>query len=98
METDEELLDFVIKETDLARNEQNANGLTISLGDEMTISVSCVMKDSMKDLKFKKAISGLGGANCILCKSKVNDWTDLKEAVSKSIDLQKIHKKYSTAS
>ena len=79
VETDEELLDFVIKETDLARNEQNANGLTISLGDETTISVSCVMKDSMKDLKFKKAISGLGGADCILCKSKVNDWTDLKK-------------------
>ena len=30
----------------------------------------------MKDLKFKKVISGLGGADCILCKSKQEDWTD----------------------
>ena len=30
----------------------------------------------MKDLKFKKKISGLGGADCLLCKTKQNDWTD----------------------
>ena len=36
----------------------------------------------MKDLKFKKAISGLGGADCILCKSKVNEWTNLQKIES----------------
>ena len=38
--------------------------------------MTCNVKDSMKDLKFKKLISGLGGADCILCKSKVNEWRD----------------------
>ena len=33
----------------------------------------------MKDLKFKKSISGLGGTDCILCKSKVADWTDVQK-------------------
>ena len=75
VETDVELLDFVINETDVVRNDLNMNGLSIRLDNE-DLHVSCVMKDSMKDLKFKKAISGLGGADCILCKSKVSDWTD----------------------
>lgn len=32
--------------------------------------------DTMKDLKFKKSVSGLGGADCILCVSKQADWTN----------------------
>ena len=78
VETDVELLDFVINETDHARNDLNENGLTINI-DKCDVHVSCIMKDSMKDLKFKKAISGLGGADCILCKSKVDDWTNLQK-------------------
>ena len=78
VETDAELLDFVINETDVVRNDLNMNGLSIRVDGE-DVHVSCVMKDSMKDLKFKKAISGLGGADCILCKSKVSDWTNLQK-------------------
>ena len=32
----------------------------------------------MKDLKFKRLISGLGGADCILCKTKTTEWTDIR--------------------
>ena len=78
VETDAELLDFVIKRTDQARNDLNTNGLCITLDNEIH-NILCVMKDTMKDLKFKKCISGLGGADCILCKSKVNDWTNLQK-------------------
>ena len=28
----------------------------------------------MKDLKFKKKLSGLGGADCIICESRKEDW------------------------
>ena len=30
----------------------------------------------MKDLKLKKKLSGMGGADCILCKSRQADWKD----------------------
>ena len=71
------MLDLVIKNTDQARNHLNENGIDVVVVDEHSLHVSCFIKDTMKDLKFKKSISGLGGADCILCKSKVSDWTDL---------------------
>ena len=43
-------------------------------GEEVIIQLE--IRDTMKDLKLKRKISGLGGANCILCVSKQNDWTD----------------------
>ena len=42
----------------------------------------------MKDLKFKRSISGLGGADCILCFSKQSDWTD-REKVSKGFPIER---------
>ena len=33
----------------------------------------------MKDLKLKRAISGLGGADCILCITKQYDWKDASQ-------------------
>ena len=77
-ENRDELLNFVIKSTDQARNKLNESGLKVSVA-EKSMHVSCAIKDSMKDLKLKRKISGLGGADCILCKSKVQDWTDMKK-------------------
>ena len=37
----------------------------------------------MKDLKLKKKISGLGGADCLLCKSKQKDWTNQETILNK---------------
>ena len=67
-ETDADLLKLVIPSTDVARDKLNAEG------NDIDISVSII--DSMKDLKFKKSISGLGGADCILCYTKRGDWTN----------------------
>ena len=81
-ETETELLDFVIKETDSVRKDLNTNGLLVPIssgGVQTNLQISCDMRDTMKDLKFKKAISGLGGADCILCKSKVAEWISLKK-------------------
>ena len=39
--------------------------------------VQCNILDSMKDLKYKKATSGLGGADCILCKYRQADWMNV---------------------
>ena len=33
----------------------------------------------MKDLKFKKYVPGLGGADCILCKTQAKDWIDKEQ-------------------
>ena len=34
------------------------------------------ISDTMKDLKLKKSISGLTGADCIICCSRQADWMD----------------------
>ena len=58
-ETDPDLLQLVIKNTDDSRKNLNQNGMNLAVGGE-TVHVSCNIKDTMKDLKFKKSISGLG--------------------------------------
>ena len=67
-EMKEELLHEVIHKTDEARNDLNINGVTV--GHDVKVDI----KDTMKDLKFKKTICGLGGDACLLCKSQVKDW------------------------
>ena len=79
LETDADLLDLVIKETDQVRKEFNQNGIKMLVGG-VEITLHCNIKDTMKDLKFKKKISGLGGADCLLCKSQAKDWTDKVKA------------------
>ena len=74
-EDNPELLNLVVKEVDAARKTLNKEGFKMDVDGER-IECSCVIRDTMKDLKFKSKISGLGGAACLLCKSKVKDWTD----------------------
>lgn len=77
-ESDEEMMNLVIVATDTARNNLNKNGVKVMVnGTEVIVEVE--IKDTMKDLKLKKSISGLGGADCILCKTKQSDWTDLSK-------------------
>jgi hypothetical protein len=52
VEDNMDLLNFVITETDQARNDLNTNGLAINV-DGLDLHVSCIVKDCMKDLKFK---------------------------------------------
>ena len=42
----------------------------------------------MKDLKFKKKLSGLGGADCILCISKQADWSN-REKVARGFQIER---------
>ena len=73
-ETDEDLLSIVIPATDNARAELASEGVCVT--DNMKgYNVKIIIHDSMKDLKLKKKLSGLGGADCILCKTKQADWT-----------------------
>ena len=78
-ETDADLLNLVITETDKVRKDFNQNGIKL-LVDGNEICCDCNIKDTMKDLKFKRKISGLGGADCLLCKSQAKDWTDKTKA------------------
>ena len=41
------------------------------------LHINVKIQDSMKDLKFKKKVCGLGGADCILCVTKQANWTDV---------------------
>lgn len=62
VETDEDLLSEVMGKTDSARDELVEEGLVVKFGDTaMYFDIKII--DSMKDLKFKRKISGLGGAD-----------------------------------
>ena len=83
-ETDEDLLKLVIPTTDQARAELAAEGICATyqsdIGDQ-AVDVKILIHDTMKDLKFKRHISGLGGADCILCISKQEDWVNPERVV-----------------
>ena len=83
-ETDEDLLKLVIPTTDQARAELAAEGICATyqsdIGDQ-AVDVKILIHDTMKDLKFKRHISGLGGADCILCISKQEDWVNRERVV-----------------
>ena len=67
------LIDHVIKSTDSACDKINNNGLVINTFST-SMNTSVVIKDTMKDLKIKKSLSGLGGADCIICTTKQDEW------------------------
>ena len=77
-ETNQELIEEVIKTTDKARDELNEEGMVVNYGD-MKVDMSFDIKDTMKDLKLKRNISGMKGARCILCETKQNDWTSAEK-------------------
>ena len=39
--------------------------------------VTITIKDSMKDLKLKKKLSGIGGGECIICETRPAEWKDV---------------------
>ena len=49
----------------------NFNGLKVDMSYDI--------KDSMKDLKLERNISGMKGASCILCETKQKDWTSAEK-------------------
>lgn len=75
-EDDEELKEYVITSTDAARSSLNAEGMVVVLKNNQAINVGIKIMDTMKDLKLKKSCSRLLGADCIICKSQVPDWSN----------------------
>ena len=45
------------------------------------VNIEIIIEDSMKDMKLKRKLSGLGGAACLLCCRKPKDWTSLEYIV-----------------
>ena len=76
-ETEERVLDLVIPTTDSARDHLESSISSISDSKGNSYDVCHTIKDTMKDLKFKKKLSGLGGADCIICESRKKDWMNV---------------------
>ena len=74
-ETNKELIDEVITTTDKARDKLNEEGMVVTFNG-LKVNMCFDIKDSMKDLKLKRNISGMKGARCILCETKQKDWTN----------------------
>ena len=79
-ETDTEMLNYVIPLTDAAREKLNKYGIDYIV-NETNLHIDIEIKDTMKDLKFKKLISGLGGADCIICETKQEDWSNEEKII-----------------
>ena len=64
--------------TDKCRDILNKDSVMVNSwrNEGITYNVQHNIKDTMKDLKFKKEISGLGGADCLLCKYKQKEWME----------------------
>ena len=78
-ETEPRLLDLFVNTTDEARDILTNTTNSISLTNGKTYTVVHKVHDSMKDLKIKTELSGLAGADCIICDSRKADWKDAKK-------------------
>ena len=73
------MLDLFVNTTDEARDILTNTTNSISLTNGKTYTVFHKVHDSMKDLKIKTELSGLAGADCIICDSRKADWKDAKK-------------------
>ena len=70
-----ELLRFVNETYEYQEKSLEQNGLTFQYKNE-TYNVKITIEASMKDMKVRMAESGLGGAQCLMCSTKQEDWKD----------------------
>ena len=80
IETNDELTAEVMTKMDTVVDLLHTRGIRVTYNDG-TVNVQCKLFDSMKDLKYKKHLSGCGGADCILCKTKQVDWTNAQQVI-----------------
>ena len=66
----------MICKIDSVVNQLHTRGIRVIHKDK-TLNIKVQLHDSMKDLKYKKMLSGLGGADCILCTTKQKEWSDI---------------------
>ena len=53
------------------------NGFVVEFkvdGETIVMDINALIIDSMKDIKYKTKLSGLGGADCLLCSTKQEQW------------------------
>ena len=67
---------------------QEESAAVVSFRDnpDKAYQVKHEIKSTMKDLKMKKTVSGLGGAECILCEEKQSAWMN-KDAIQKGFPI-----------
>ncbi|CAF4068911.1 unnamed protein product [Rotaria sordida] len=73
-----ELFRFVNETYEHQEKSLEQNGLIFQYKNE-TYNVKIKIEASMKDMKVRMAESGLGGAQCLMCSTKQEDWKDLKK-------------------
>ena len=74
-EDEAHVIDLVFPTTDQHRT--HLENYTMESGKEYTVQHK--IHDTMKDLKLKKKLSGIGGGDCILCGSRKADWKDVEK-------------------
>ena len=73
-EDDAQVIDLVFPATYEQCEELQKSSLHIVSKTNQCYVVNHVIHDTMKDLKLKKKLSGLGGGDCILCNTRKQDW------------------------
>ena len=80
--------DLSYAEREHAALEASPTTVVSSRYPDTSYNIAHTIIDSMKDLKMKKVASGAGGAPCLLCDSKKNDWVD-KETVESGFPINR---------
>ena len=75
-EDESRVIDLVFKTTDQHKIQLQRSIYIISESG-IIYKVIIIIKDSMKDLKLKKKLSGIGGGDCIICHTRKPDWKDV---------------------
>ena len=75
-EDEDRVIDLVIPDTDRQRSDLQSRPVSVTSDSNKIYTVEYKIHDTMKDLKFKKKLSGIGGGDCIICKSRRSDWKD----------------------
>ena len=78
-EDEAHVIDLVFPTTDQHRTHLENNTMEIVSESGKEYTVQHKIHDTMKDLKLKKKLSGIGGGDCILCGSRKADWKDVEK-------------------
>ncbi|CAF4412444.1 unnamed protein product, partial [Didymodactylos carnosus] len=73
-----DLIRFVNEKFEPEEQMLREKGLNIDHNGQQ-YSVHVIIEDSMKDVKIRLVESGLGGAHCLMCERKQEDWKNVKK-------------------
>ena len=78
-EDEERVINLVFPDTDRKRSELHASQVPIEGSTGCVYAVQHEMLDTMKDLKLKNKLPGIGRGDCILCETRKSDWKDAEK-------------------